>query len=73
MKKVFNPQTIEKKWYKKWESSGYFKANPKSMKLQVEKNLLKKSGNGKINQEIILQINLDGLVPQQIGPEKLSQ
>ncbi|RZO98139.1 MAG: valine--tRNA ligase, partial [Gammaproteobacteria bacterium] len=32
MKKVFNPQTIEKKWYKKWESSGYFKANPKSRK-----------------------------------------
>ena len=32
MKKVFNPQTIEKKWYKKWESSGYFKANPKSSK-----------------------------------------
>ena len=32
MKKVFNPQAIEKKWYKEWESSGYFKANPKSRK-----------------------------------------
>ncbi len=32
MKKTFSPKSIEQKWYKEWEDSGYFNANPKSKK-----------------------------------------
>lgn len=28
MKKIYEPKTFEKKLYKKWEESGYFKSNP---------------------------------------------
>ena len=30
MKKTFSPKSIEQKWYKEWEVSGYFNADPKS-------------------------------------------
>ncbi|MDP6916547.1 MAG: valine--tRNA ligase [SAR86 cluster bacterium] len=32
MKKTFSPKSIEQKWYKEWEASGYFNADPKSKK-----------------------------------------
>ena len=32
MKKIFEPINIEEKWYKKWESSAYFNADPTSKK-----------------------------------------
>ena len=32
MKKTFSPKNIEQKWYKEWEVSGYFNADPKSKK-----------------------------------------
>ena len=32
MDKNFNPHQIESNWYKTWENSGYFKADPKSKK-----------------------------------------
>ena len=32
MKKTFSPKSIEQKWYKEWEASSYFNADPKSKK-----------------------------------------